>query len=107
MIPSLSFLLPNMFKNRKFYTQRSKSFKICPKVSKIEGEIPKTQEKTRNSRKKLKLWEDFTPPERPSDVIKKACLTSPICFSVENSFSISVLTFSKDGCAPGILSEVS
>ena len=74
MIHSLSFLLPNMFKNRKFYTQRSKSFKICPKVSKIEGEIPKTQEKTRNSRKKLKLWEDFTPPERPSDVIKKSLI---------------------------------
>ena len=62
-----------MFKKRDFYIQRSKSFKIYPKVSKIEVEIPKTQEKTLNSRKKLKLWEDFAPSERPSDVIKKAC----------------------------------
>ena len=37
-----------------------------PKVSKIVGEIPKTQKKT------LKRREDFTPPERPSGVINKA-----------------------------------
>ena len=49
MIHSLSFLLTYMFKNRKFYTQRSKSFKICPKVSKIEGKIPKTQETSKTS----------------------------------------------------------
>ena len=33
-----------------------------------KGEIPNTQEKTKNSREKLKLWEDFAPPERPSGV---------------------------------------
>ena len=38
----------------------------------LRVKIPKTQEKTQNSRKKLKLWEDFAPPERPSGVIKKA-----------------------------------
>ena len=65
MIHILSFLLPNMFQKRDFYEQRSKSFKIYPKVSKIEVEIFKTQEKTRNSMKKLKVWEDFTPSERP------------------------------------------
>ena len=26
---------------------------------------------SKNSRKKLKIWEDFAPPERPSGVIKK------------------------------------
>ena len=72
MIHILSFLLQNMFKNRNFHIKRTKIFKIYQNVSKIEGEIPKTQEKTQNSRKKLKLREDFTPPERPSGVIKKA-----------------------------------
>ena len=43
----------------------------------MKGEIPKTQEKTQNSRKKLKLWEDFAPPERPSGVIKKPALACP------------------------------
>ena len=31
----------------------------------------KLKEKTQNSRKKLKVREDFSAPERPSDVIKK------------------------------------
>ena len=61
MIHSLSFLLPNMFKNRKFYTQRSKSFKICPKVSKIEGEIPKTQEKNTKLKVKTQALGGFHP----------------------------------------------
>ena len=39
---------------------------------KLRGKFPKLKKKTQNSRKKLKLREDFTPPERPSDVIKKA-----------------------------------
>ena len=39
-------------------------------------------DKTQNSRKKLKLWEDFSAPERPSDVKTKSlrlprCLLAP------------------------------
>ena len=45
MIHILSFLLPNMFQKRDFYIQRYKTFKIYPKVSKIEIELLKTQEK--------------------------------------------------------------
>ena len=32
---------------------------------KLRGKFTKLKKKTQNSRKKLKLWEDFTPPERP------------------------------------------
>ena len=39
---------------------------------KLRGKFTKLKKKTQNSRKKLKLREDFTPPERPSGVIKKA-----------------------------------
>ena len=60
-----------MFKNRNFHIKQTKSFKNYLNVSRFKGEIPKTQEKTQNSRKKLKLWEDLAPPERPSGVIKK------------------------------------
>ena len=42
------------------------------KFLKLRGKFPKLKKKTQNSRKKLKLWEDFAPPERPSGVIKKA-----------------------------------
>ena len=38
---------------------------------KLRGKFPKLKKKTQNSRKKLKLREDFTPPERPSGVIKR------------------------------------
>ena len=38
----------------------------------LRAKFQKLKGKTQNSRKKLKLWEDFTPPERPSGVIKKA-----------------------------------
>ena len=41
----------------------------------LRVKIPKTQEKTQNSRKKLKPWEDFARPVRPSGVIKKPALT--------------------------------
>ena len=37
----------------------------------MRGKKLKTQEKTQNSRKKLKVWEDFSTPEVPSGVIKK------------------------------------
>ena len=39
---------------------------------KLRGKFTKLKKKTQNSRKKLKLREDFTPPERPSGVIKKS-----------------------------------
>ena len=40
----------------------------------LRAKFQKLNGKTQNSRKKLKLWEDFTPPERPSGVIKKSLL---------------------------------
>ena len=40
----------------------------------LRAKFQKLKKKTQNSRKKLKLWEDFAPPERPSGVIKKACI---------------------------------
>jgi len=64
--------LSNIFKTRNFYIEKSKGFKIYQNASKIKGEISETQEKTQNSRKKLIFREDFTSPERPSGVIKKA-----------------------------------
>ena len=39
----------------------------------------KLKDKTQNSRKKLKLPEDFSAPERPSDVKTKACPTATCC----------------------------
>ena len=51
-------------------TQRSKSFKIFPKVSKIEGEIPKTQEKNTKLKEETQALGGFHPRLRPSDVIK-------------------------------------
>ena len=74
MITHFVILLPkpNIYKNRNIYNKKSKGFKIYQNVSKIKGKIPETQEKTQNSRTKLKIREDFTPPERPSGVIKKA-----------------------------------
>ena len=74
MIHSLSFLLPNMFKNRKFYTQRSKSFKICPKVSKIEGEIPKTQEKNTKLKEKTQALGGFHPTWETKWCYKKSLI---------------------------------
>ena len=38
----------------------------------FRAKFQKLKKKTQNSRKKLKLWEDFAPPERPIGVIKKA-----------------------------------
>ena len=32
----------------------------------LRAKFHKLKKKTQNSRKKLKLWEDFAPPERPS-----------------------------------------
>ena len=55
-----------------FIFKKSKSLKNYLNVSKLRGKFQKLKKKTQNSRKKLKLWEDFTPPERPSDVIKKS-----------------------------------
>ena len=72
MIHSLSFLLPNMFKTGSFMLKYPKVSKFVHKFLKLRGKFPKLKRETRNSRTKLKLWEDFTPPERPSDVIKKA-----------------------------------
>ena len=40
----------------------------------FRAKFQKLKKKTQNSRKKLKLWEDFAPPERPSGVIKKSVL---------------------------------
>ena len=37
----------------------------------FRAKFQKLKKKTQNSRKKLKLWEDLAPPERPSGVIKK------------------------------------
>ena len=37
----------------------------------LRAKFQKLKKKTQNSRKKLKLWEDFAPPERPSGVKKK------------------------------------
>ena len=68
----LSFLLRNMFKNRSSRIKKPKSFKNYLNVSRFKGKIPKTQEKNTKVKEKLKLWEDFAPPERPSGVIKKA-----------------------------------
>ena len=45
------------------------------KNPKISRKNSKLKQKTQNSRKKLKLWEDFAPPERPSGVKKKPLLT--------------------------------
>ena len=58
----------------------------------FRAKFQKLKKKTQNSRKKLKLWEDFAPPERPSGVIKKAWLKYcfvppdffPICGSKKN-----------------------
>ena len=49
---------------------------------KLRGKFPKLKEKTQNSRKKLKLREDFTPPERPSGVIKKPAIS---CHRLRNT----------------------
>ena len=50
----------------------TKSFKNDLYVSRFKGKIPKTQEKNTKLKEKLKIWEDFAPPERPSGAIKKA-----------------------------------
>ena len=39
-------------------------------MSKLRGKFQNLKKKTQNSRKKLKLWEDFALPERPSGVMK-------------------------------------
>ena len=44
----------------------------------LMAKFQKLKKKTQNSRKKLKLWEDFAPPERPSGVIKKPVLVLKI-----------------------------
>ena len=41
-------------------------------MAKNYSTIAKLKDKTQNSRKKLKLWEDFSAPERPSDVKTKS-----------------------------------
>ena len=48
-----------MFKKRDFYIQRSKSFKIYPKVSKIEVEILKTQGKNKKLDEKTQALGGF------------------------------------------------
>ena len=58
---------------QNFHVKKPNSFKTYLNVSKLSGKFQKLKKKTQNSRKKLKLWEDFAPPERPSGVIKKAC----------------------------------
>ena len=48
----------------------------------LRAKFQKLKKKTQNSSKKLKLWEDFAPPERPSGVIKK-CLGYTLLAGVE------------------------
>ena len=59
-------------KTGSFILKDPKVSKFVQKFLKLRGKFPKLKKKTQNSRKKLKLWEDFAPPERPSGVIKKA-----------------------------------
>jgi len=57
----LSFLLQNMFKNRTFHIKRTKIFIIYQNVSKIEGEIPKTQGKNIKLKEKTEAVGGFHP----------------------------------------------
>ena len=44
--------------------------------NKTKKNMEKLKQKTQNSRKKLELWEDFAPPERPSGVKEKPALSN-------------------------------
>ena len=55
----LSFLLQNMFKNTNFHIKRTKIFIIYQNVSKIEGEIHKTQEKNTKLKEKTQASGGF------------------------------------------------
>ena len=61
-----------MNKKFKLYQFQLFSAKNIDILRRLERKILKTQAKTQNSSKKLKVREDFPSPEVPSDVTKKA-----------------------------------
>ena len=64
---------------------------------------PKTQEKTQNSSEKVKHWEEFTPLERPRDVIKKFALLKIVLLVFKGSTGSSVGGDSLDGVDEGFV----
>ena len=66
------FLWTNILKFYQFKLFFTKILDLFRKFEKNWGENLKTEEKTQNSSKKLKVWEAFSAPEVPSGVRKKS-----------------------------------
>ena len=60
------FLWTKIFKFYQFHMFFTKNIEIFIKLKKLWG--AKTENSRKNSRKKLKVWEDFSTPEEPSGV---------------------------------------
>ena len=74
-------LLTNNSNSINFNNFLAKILTLLENWRKLERKLLKTQAKTQNSSKKLKVQEDFPTPEVPSDVIKKACCISTFFYN--------------------------